>query len=377
MSDDGQAVDLVRQSSAAEGLVTYTATLADESEQTVVVAQTLATDSVPAGAEVISEPVVRPSDDGVEETSVVRAAPLDPDDLTPIIAWTKAASGIVTVATPEGTELQSVSGTSDEYELLESAPDSLAVQTLSSDVQLAVSTTDASGAEGTFALTDPDDGEEEGDYGPDGAGGVALASGGFEFRYQTFIPDYRIPLPKVLGVSVCDPTHSDDSYNGNNRSWHLTSNLSNTSSKTRMNVRYYWNTKTFHELKYVGTTYQYRKDGNLRRSANAGTSGLTYSNRVGSATYARIRLNHSVKNPLCAVAGPITFYAIVDVYSNGSYVVTGNRVLVPNHELLIRSMNRSVYKSVNRATKESFHCLSTSLGCPAPDSFDFRGTFPL
>lgn len=136
------------------------------------------------------------------------------------------------------------------------------------------------------------------------------------FRYQTFIPDYRVSPPLV-----------STEYAGDNRSFDFWSN----EYRTRSDIFAGWALgQELYQNRDVGTTTQY-KDGEVNKKT-ASESGIRLTKDLVSSSKMMWRLNHDVGDPFCKCFPNITIYYEGILYSNYSFEVRGSHDKAPNHE---------------------------------------------
>lgn len=166
------------------------------------------------------------------------------------------------------------------------------------------------------------------------------------YYHRTFIPAAKANSV-VCGV-----------FKGDNRTW---STSLSASHRTQVTARIDWAAKKVTMTRLVGTTHRLAEGGFGAASKTASVSGIKITGVSASSTYGRFEITHSVGNPLCSLAGPISYHEVVSMYKTGALSVQGSGVQVPNHEWYAMKANASV-RTIQKTTAKDFFCLSVNCG---------------
>ncbi len=129
-------------------------------------------------------------------------------------------------------------------------------------------------------------------------------------------------------------------------------------SRTSVTLVFNWNTKSLVTIKTVGRTYKLDSSGKVIAEKTASPDGIKfYSPVVGSST-GRVQVNHAIANPLCTIAGPISYSVVVEVWKDGSARISGNIKKVPHHEAYVYPKSETNGKTIFRRASDSFFCLN-------------------
>ncbi|WP_062077381.1 DUF3238 domain-containing protein [Demequina globuliformis] len=177
------------------------------------------------------------------------------------------------------------------------------------------------------------------------------ATGNSKFRYLTFI------APATAPGFPCVAFPTNTYFGGDNRSYSATS----TKYRTRATITMNWSTGKLTQSRGIGTTINYNNNGTERSRKRASASEMVMSNTSVSSTRASFRLNHRASNPYCSGAQAIRYDVSVSLYKSGSYIISGYRRPVPNHEAYVQS-DSGAWRTVFRLPNEGFHCLTGVCG---------------
>ncbi len=294
--------------------------------------------------------------DAVEEETTVEVPAVNKSDLSPVLALATSETSYSLVA-PAGSRIDSVDidgvqvnnvgmGGGDTTKpvvysgvVTQDGTHNLAVKfdegdyqrSLSLDFQATNATTAAASPYGTASRT--------------------------QFRYATFIPNNRVDVP-----TVCHPTNTNGTYNGNNRTWKPGYTKEEfLSYKTAMGVDFNWLKLNQTFKKGVGVSKEYNSQGALIKTGVASSAGMKFFGNYINKTYGRARMNHSVGNPLCWAAGDIFYTATVDSWRSGKMQITTRRVKAPSHEFYARGAS-PYWTIMGRQNLQSFFCLNLNCG---------------
>ncbi|KZE90019.1 hypothetical protein AVP41_02821 [Microbacterium sp. TNHR37B] len=205
------------------------------------------------------------------------------------------------------------------------------------------------------------------------ASAAAAAPSKTTFRYRTFIADAYVAGPQI----ACTPPTGTYRFKGDNRSWSSSSGT----SRTQVTTQFMWTTATMSTVKSVGsTTRQVKNSNNVwvhDDTKNAGTSGITTTNKSMSSTSARLYMKIAVGNPFCNPALTLPIYAElqIEVKRSGSYsILAGTRRPVPNHEAYLRRDSSSTWTRILQRKNDGFGCLAAINFC-AYDSLVKTGSY--
>ncbi len=167
-------------------------------------------------------------------------------------------------------------------------------------------------------------------------------------RYKTFIP-----AAKANGLTC-------GWFKGDNRGF---SSSGTTSDRTRAVLYFTFSpTPSVTWSRSIGTTHKINPNtGAILKSATASSAGIKFSGLSQSATYGRAQVNHSVGNPLCSIAGPISYSVVVEAYVRGGAGIAGTIKKVPNHEAYVYPTGLSA-KTIFRRSHADFLCLNLNCG---------------
>ncbi len=186
------------------------------------------------------------------------------------------------------------------------------------------------------------------------------------FRYQTFIPGAEAPAPPV----VCAPISTDvyvviANFLGDNRSW----NADSESFKTRSDVVIDWGAGgTMTPDFSVGETtlvvdYYYPFQTSPRTvvtKKTASAESMKLVRGIMSSSFVSFNISANVTNPLCwdLLTNGIFYDFDFRVHRDGTYVVDGTLLRVPNHELYSRNSVNSSWRTIFQSTNQGFECLA-------------------
>lgn len=165
-------------------------------------------------------------------------------------------------------------------------------------------------------------------------------------RYRTFIPNAEVTAP-------CGR------FKGDNRGF---SNSYAAGNRTRASIFFNWPSSTMDTTKGVGATHRINWGGWSAATKTASTAGIKFHTAMMAPTYGRIGINHSVGNPLCSVAGAITYNVIVEAWKGDGARISGTAVKAPNHEAVWYPKTEDTGKNIFRKTGANFFCLSVNCG---------------
>lgn len=197
------------------------------------------------------------------------------------------------------------------------------------------------------------------------------------FRYQTFIPGAEAPAP----APVCAPL-STNAYEvlahflGDNRSW----NADSESFKTRSDVVVDWGAGgTITPDFSVGETtlivdYYYIIPPSLKTVVTKKTASAESMKLVRgamSSSFVSFRISANVTNPLCwdLLTNGIFYDFAFYVHRDGTYVVDGTLLRVPNHELYSRNNVNSSWRTIFQTTNQGFECLTHGVWWCSEDKY--------
>ncbi len=176
------------------------------------------------------------------------------------------------------------------------------------------------------------------------------------FRYRTFIPDATASTGILCGRFQGDDRGFTSYYHASNR--------------TRASVFFNWPTKTIDVTKHVGATHRLKSvestmgldRGFQAATKTASSAGILFHTATMSPTYGSININHSVANPLCGPAGPITYNVVIEMWKDGSARLSGTAGKVPNHEAYVYPTSASNGPEIYTRKRSSFNCLNLPCG---------------
>jgi hypothetical protein len=186
------------------------------------------------------------------------------------------------------------------------------------------------------------------------------------FRYQTFIPgaDTAAPAP------ICAPPSTElyvafGKFLGDTRSW----NADSTSYRTRSDVVVDWGAGgTITPDFSVGETtlivdYYYPLMVNPRTVTTKKTASSETMKLVRgamSSSFVSFRISANVTNPHCwdLLTNGIFYDFAFYVHRDGTYVVDGTLLRVPNHELYSRNNVNSSWRTIFQTSNQGFECLA-------------------
>jgi hypothetical protein len=191
------------------------------------------------------------------------------------------------------------------------------------------------------------------------------------FRYQTFIAEYDTYAPPI----ACAPASTSDvavvaNFLGDNRSW----NPDSDSFKTRSDIVVDWgaNGTITPEFKVGETTlvvdyyYSFLPPVRTVSKKTASASGLKLSKLVMNASFVSFRITSDVTNPFCLdwTTKGISYNFLFNVFREGTYVIEGTLLRVPNHELYTRNNIDPQWQTLLQVPNQGFQCLfEYSWGC--------------
>jgi hypothetical protein len=198
------------------------------------------------------------------------------------------------------------------------------------------------------------------------------------FRYQTFIPDNKIPITGLApwGCSVPNVVlGGNDYFLGDNRSWAAdpSPNQYSPAYRTRVDVTMNWLAPLPNASpNYVGTTnlFHYRPNGSIEHfwlSPDNSSTLVSYSAFDRSSLH--FSLYQNVKDPFCASNG-IFVDINVNIARSGGFSMFGSRLQAPNHEVYIKDSDSGTWTTLMRSTSPNMTTCLTPLisslnGCVA------------
>ena len=191
------------------------------------------------------------------------------------------------------------------------------------------------------------------------------------FRYQTFISEYDTMAPPI----ACAPASTSDfaivaNFLGDNRSW----NPDSDSFKTRSDVVVDWGaggtiTPDFtvgESTLVIDYYYSFLPPIRTVTKKTASSSGLKLVKLVMNSNYVSFRISSDVTNPFCLdwTTKGISYNFLFNVFREGTYVVEGTMLRVPNHELYSRNNINPSWRTLFQVPNQGFQCLfEYSWGC--------------
>ena len=191
------------------------------------------------------------------------------------------------------------------------------------------------------------------------------------FRYQTFISEYDTMAPPI----ACAPASTSDvtivaNFLGDNRSW----NPDSDSFKTRSDVLVDWGaggtiTPDFavgESTLVIDYYYSFLPPIRTVTRKTASSSGLKLVKLVMNSNYVSFRISSDVTNPFCLdwTTKGISYNFLFNVFREGTYVVEGTMLRVPNHELYSRNNINPSWRTLFQVPNQGFQCLfEYSWGC--------------
>ncbi len=192
-------------------------------------------------------------------------------------------------------------------------------------------------------------------------------------RYLTYIPTQYVGAPtfvctlkssiNLAGYAIFGKTFDDlpQEFNGNNRLWDPEA-IDN--SKTAFTVGVNWPLGgKLSTDKRVGPTKLYAVVSGkhvLVGQDQASTDGMSLIKNVASSSYVDFEMKENVVNRMCLplVTLGISFDYNVTLWRDGSYLMRGVSIAVPNHELYYSDSENPTWVPVMRRTLNSFDCLA-------------------
>ena len=177
-------------------------------------------------------------------------------------------------------------------------------------------------------------------------------------RYRTFIGPSSVSFPPALcgwnlgGRFAGDGRGFSTSYTASNR--------------TRASVFFDWSKRIVSTSKHVGMTKRLDSNGNVIEQKRASQAGIKFISPVMSSSYGRIEISHSVANPLCWSAGPISYAVVIERWQTGGTRISGRLLRVPHHEAIVFPIGGSTGSYVFTRSAFAFHCLSVNCGALEP-----------
>jgi len=174
----------------------------------------------------------------------------------------------------------------------------------------------------------------------------------YTFRYKTFIPDSKVRAASIMhGLAGWQ-------FGGDNRGFSFTATeQSRTWVETPITflpAPYNSSIDTTH--KYIGMTYLYDSNGNLREARRASSAGIKYKNIVRSNGSLSYSIEHGVAIPF-GLAPEINYQYDATINRQGSYLVVGDRDQAPSHEFHVYQGNSSMGIRLFQASNKGFEYL--------------------
>ncbi|MGO4105780.1 hypothetical protein AB4Y63_17715 [Leifsonia sp. YAF41] len=180
---------------------------------------------------------------------------------------------------------------------------------------------------------------------------LSAAVSGVVFEYDTFIPVAMVSGNDVFACTL----QTGMQFGGDGRGYVPPGD---DDYRTSVYVNAGFTSASLSTTKYVGTTHLY-KNGVLYQQMTAPSTGITFSDKQISSTYAQARITHSVGNPFCN-AGAISYGVLVRSYSSGLVEVIGTRLPAPNHAGWV--LFKYTWESLFKYDNEGFICLTGVCG---------------
>lgn len=193
-------------------------------------------------------------------------------------------------------------------------------------------------------------------------------------RYATFIPQQWVERDgnQQFFCQASTPSNASRTFTkGDNRSWNTSAGVSSASHRTQVVVGKNWTSSGNASItsKTIGATGIWYTIGSAPAKyfygqATASNSGITLSPHSAGTQSAVFTIRVEARNPWCAstVVLPIYGRLYMSVQRSGSYVVSGERRPVPNHEAYI-NYNTGSTKRIFRLSNLGFHCLGANALC--------------
>lgn len=182
------------------------------------------------------------------------------------------------------------------------------------------------------------------------------------FRYRAFIQDAYVSAPQI----ACTTPTGTYRFKGDNRTWSPSAG----SHRVQATAYFNWTSSTMTTARSVGDTVRQVKNSSgvwvNETPKNAGTSGITLTNKAMSSTAGRLYMKIAVSNPFCNTAVTLPIYAElqIDVRRSGSYaIISGTRRPVPNHEAYLRRDAATAWTAILSRTNAGFGCLAVVNTC--------------
>lgn len=185
------------------------------------------------------------------------------------------------------------------------------------------------------------------------------------FRYQTFIPEPFAPAPE----GACAPLSTEQTivvakFLGDDRSW----NPDSESYRTRTDVVVDWGAGgTISPEFYVGETTRIMDlywvpwpiPVNVVTKKTASSESMKLVRGSMSSSFVSFRISSEVTNPLCAdfTTKGISYSFAFYVHREGTFVVKGTMLRVPNHELYTRNNLVPYWRTIFQVPNQGFQCL--------------------
>lgn len=194
---------------------------------------------------------------------------------------------------------------------------------------------------------------------------VTASSDTGEFKFPTATPNsLPVSTPSVIRYRTFIPTATANglvcgTFRGDNRDF---TNYFAASSRTYIGLFFKWNTQTISTAKEIGSTKRVAGPGEVGEVKTASLNGIQFYSPVMSKTYGRIQVNHSVANPLCAIAGPISYSLVFEYWKSGGTRIRGTVKTVPNHEAYSYPVNQNNGYTIYKRAVSDYMCLSLPCG---------------
>lgn len=200
------------------------------------------------------------------------------------------------------------------------------------------------------------------------ANSTESASGPRTYGWGTSVVRYRTFIPAKSVGSPCG------TFAGDNRSFDSYFDRSN---RTRASVFFTWEDADMDFTRRVAATKKLNGSGGVIEQRTASEKGIRFSSPVMAPTFGRVAITHSVGNPLCSLAGPISYNVVVEAWkSTTSYPIrsariSGKRVPVPYHEAYLYATSGERGHTILQRKSDRFICLSLPCGTDS-----FRASYP-
>lgn len=163
-----------------------------------------------------------------------------------------------------------------------------------------------------------------------------------KFNHKTFIP------AATVSAGVCG------TFKGDNRSWN--SGYRDGSSRTIAAFSINWDTQSVNTVRTVSPTV--KTNG---QTSTASASGIAFLPKGKSSKSLSMEIAHSVRNPLCSLAGPIQYNAQVQLFRNSGVSLYTSGVKAPHHEAYAYRHSGEM-KTLGRQATKHLICLSVNCG---------------